>query len=112
MSSNSIRISGDLFQAAGAHAAVMSRSVAQQLEHWARLGMALEVSGLTFDQVNLLLEIGTQVRTEPSSKMWAFKRERQQRDIASIQQGRRTNSDLSWFTDESARKAVVVGEPF
>jgi hypothetical protein len=112
MSSNSVRISGELFQAACEHAGVMSRSTAQQLEHWARLGMALERSGLTFEQVSVLLEIGDRVRTEPASVMWAFKRERQHKDIAAIQQGRRTNSDLSWFSDESARNAVIVGEPF
>ena len=112
MSSNSIRISGDLFQAASEHGAVMSRSTAQQVEHWARLGMVVQTSGLTVDQLKLLLEIGPQVRTESASKLWAFKRERQRRDIESIRQRRRTNSDLSWFTAKMARNAVIVGEAF
>jgi UDP-N-acetylglucosamine 2-epimerase len=112
MSSNSIRISSDLFQTATDHALVMSRSTAQQVEHWARLGITLEASGLTVDELKLLLELGDRIGTEPAAAIWAFKRERQQRDIASIEAGRRTNSELSWFTEEVARKAVVLGEPF
>jgi hypothetical protein len=52
------------------------------------------------------------VRTASAAELWAFKRERQRRDIESIREGRRTNSDLSWFTEEMARNAVIVGEPF
>lgn len=36
------RIDADLFEAAKAAGAVMSRSAAQQLNHWARLGRELE----------------------------------------------------------------------
>jgi len=38
------RIDGDLFEAAKASGALMSRSAAQQLSHWARLGRELEAS--------------------------------------------------------------------
>lgn len=38
------RIDGDLFEAAKSTGAVMSRSAAQQLTHWARLGRELEAS--------------------------------------------------------------------
>ncbi len=38
------RISGDLFAAAKAAGEIQSRSAAQQLDHWARLGRALESS--------------------------------------------------------------------
>lgn len=36
------RISGDLFAAAKAVGEIQSRSAAQQLDHWARIGRALE----------------------------------------------------------------------
>ena len=38
------RIDGDLFEAAKAAGVVMSRSAAQQLNHWARLGRELEAA--------------------------------------------------------------------
>ena len=40
------RAEADLFAAAKAEGARMSRSAAQQLNHWARLGKALEASGV------------------------------------------------------------------
>ncbi|MDO9454523.1 hypothetical protein [Nocardioides sp.] len=44
MSTMPTRIDGDLFEAAKASGALMSRSAAQQLSHWARLGRELESS--------------------------------------------------------------------
>lgn len=44
MSTMPTRIDGELFEAAKATGAVMSRSAAQQLSHWARLGRELEAS--------------------------------------------------------------------
>ena len=44
MSTMPTRIDGELFQAAKVSGAVHSRSAAQQLTHWARLGRALETS--------------------------------------------------------------------
>ena len=40
------RIDDDLFAAAKATGAVLSRSAAQQVNHWARLGRQLEASGV------------------------------------------------------------------
>ena len=56
MSSNSIRIGAALFNTAREEAALMSRSTAQQIEHWARIGAALESCGLTVGQVTLSAE--------------------------------------------------------
>ena len=42
----SIRISDELYALAQAEAKLMDRSLAQQLEHWAKLGLALDRSGL------------------------------------------------------------------
>jgi hypothetical protein len=69
-------------------------------------------AALTDDELKLLRESGLDVRTASGAELWAFKRERQRRDIESIRQGRRTNSDMSWFTEEMARNAVIVDEPF
>ena len=46
MSSNSIRVGAELFRLAQQQGALMSRSAAQQVEHWARIGAALEATGL------------------------------------------------------------------
>jgi hypothetical protein len=45
MSSNSVRISAALFEQAQRQGHLMCRSAAQQIEHWARLGAALEAEG-------------------------------------------------------------------
>jgi hypothetical protein len=41
----SVRISDDLYDMASATATLMHRSLAQQIEHWAALGQALEATG-------------------------------------------------------------------
>jgi hypothetical protein len=49
------RIDDDVYADARATAAAMSRSVAQQISHWARLGRALEVGGIaTVDAAKVL----------------------------------------------------------
>lgn len=45
MSSMPTRIDGELFAAAKEQGELMSRSAAQQISHWARLGRELEASG-------------------------------------------------------------------
>lgn len=51
----SIRISESVYDLAQQEASVMSRSIAQQIEHWANLGAALESAGVTHDQVRKVL---------------------------------------------------------
>lgn len=41
----SVRVSDDLYSMARAEAAMMHRSVAQQIEHWAAIGQVLEARG-------------------------------------------------------------------
>lgn len=41
----SIRISDDLYDMAATEAPLMHRSLAQQIEHWAAIGQAVEASG-------------------------------------------------------------------
>lgn len=50
------RIDGDLFEAAKAAGQVHSRSAAQQLDHWARIGRELEASPtVTLDAIEAVL---------------------------------------------------------
>ncbi|HSW04736.1 TA system antitoxin ParD family protein [Aquabacterium sp.] len=122
MSSNSLRISSDLFEQALAHGQLMSRSAAQQLEHWARLGAAAEASGLTVPQLQALLKgelTGHAVRAQaeasvasaPEAQLRAHKRAQQQRDIASIAAGHSSNEAMSWFSASRARRAKAINSP-
>lgn len=122
MASNSLRISADLFEQALEHGQVMSRSAAQQVEHWARIGAALEASGLAVPQLQALLKgelpaqalpasSKTQVATEPEAKLRAHKRAQQQRDIASITSGQSSNEEMSWFSRSRARRAKAIDSP-
>lgn len=47
--SKSIRISDRLYESAASNAALMHRSLAQQVEHWAALGHAFEAGAATTD---------------------------------------------------------------
>jgi len=47
MSTMPTRVDGELFASAKSSGAVHSRSAAQQIDHWARIGRALESSGST-----------------------------------------------------------------
>lgn len=114
MTSHSIRISADLFVSANEEALHMSRSAAQQLEHWARLGRALERAGLSVDQARELLG-ESPARFDgrvPAAELWRFKRDQQARDLQAVASGARTPGEMSWFTPEAAARAIVRGEPF
>lgn len=52
-----------------------------------------------------------QVLRESSEAIWAFKRQNQRKDIEAIRGARASNADMSWFTEEQASKAQIVGEP-
>lgn len=47
----SVRISDELYALVEATSAELTRSLAQQLEHWARIGAAVDAAGLSTDQV-------------------------------------------------------------
>ncbi len=116
MSSNSVRVSIDLFLHASRQGEALSRSAAQQLEHWARLGAAVEASGLTVPELVALVrstrdEAPTHQHARPEAELWARKRAQQQRDIASIEQGQATNASMSWFSGGRGRRAKVKNSP-
>lgn len=62
----SIRISDDAYGLVQDEATLMNRSIAQQLEHWVRLGRSLEASGLTVPQVKELLQGAPTGRASPA----------------------------------------------
>jgi hypothetical protein len=88
MSSNSIRVGAELFSLAQQQGALMSRSAAQQVEHWARIGAALEATGLSVTDVARLLRGGddggdsdaNETTAKDEKELWAFKRRRQAKD--------------------------------
>ena len=113
MSSNSIRIGAELFNTARDEGVLMSRSTAQQIEHWARIGAALEACALTVGQVALLLKSQTDERAaQGDARLWAFKREQQQADLENARSNRVTQDQLSWFSGGKARKLKLVDSPY
>ena len=110
MSSNSIRIESQLFELARAEGALQSRSTALQIEHWARLGAALESCGLTVGQVASLLRTSRQDAEDLD--LWAFKRERQRRDMSAAASGRFTQEQFSWFSGGKARRLKLIDSPY
>lgn len=111
MSSSSIRISAALFEQAKQQGHILSRSAAQQVEHWARLGAAVEQSGLTVPQLVELLDGGTARPESTESTLRSDKRAQQARDIAAIESGRATNESMSWFSEGRARRARAIDSP-
>lgn len=116
MGSNSLRIDSALFDTARQQGELMSRSAAQQIEHWARLGAALEATGMTVAQVGELLahasRSGTGARTVPAAELWAVKRAKQARDLASVQSGQVPAEQMSWFSGGRAKSAKLVDSPY
>jgi hypothetical protein len=69
----SIRISDELFDLARDESGVMSRSIAQQFEHWAKIGAALEQAGVTQEQVRRILGGDMRVRERVFMKLGLLK---------------------------------------
>ena len=117
MSSNSIRIGTQLFEEARRLGELMSRSAAQQVEHWARLGAALEATGLSVAEVAELLH-GRQGSSSAhgsrvtEQELWSYKRAKQTRDLEHVRSGRATNDQMSWFSGGRARGAKLVNSPY
>ena len=111
MSSNSIRISAGLFEHAQQRGSLLSRSAAQQVEHWARLGAAVEDSGLTVTQLVELLSGATAQPQTTERSLRGDKRAQQARDIAAIESGRASNESMSWFSGGRARRAKAIDSP-
>jgi hypothetical protein len=86
----SIRISDTLYDLAAAQARLMHRSLAQQLEHWASLGQALELQA----------DSGTILRTSLAN-LHAVDRHR-------VRNGRLSARDLHMIPARIAREASLT----
>jgi hypothetical protein len=85
----SIRISDQLYELALQEAALMERSLAQQIEHWVKLGIGVErTSGATVDDVRA-----------------AALRYRHVRDEAAVRSGRRSAASLHAIPADLIRQA-------
>ncbi len=111
----SIRISDECYEAAQRVAQGMNRSLAQQLEHWVRLGMRVEL-GLTAGQTLALLQAPTKVvawaasaskgagTTSGSHDRAALRHARLEADVAA---GRRSADSLIAIPSRLARRAKL-----
>jgi len=85
----SIRITDELYELATQEAAMMNRSLAQQIEHWVKLGVGIErTAGATMDDVRA-----------------ASMQYRLAREEAAVRSGRRTASSLHAIPASVARSA-------
>jgi hypothetical protein len=103
----SLRVSSALFDAACHTGAAMTRSGAQQLEHWAKLGQALERQGLAPDAALRMLA-STDVEVSTADAMWAGKRARQRDDRAAVGKDPRAARKMLLFPVEMAQSAEVL----
>jgi len=71
----SIRISDSLYSLAESTAEKVHRSLAQQVEHWAQLGRAIEMTGVTTAQVLELLDGDLRARERLMLKLGLAKQE-------------------------------------
>ena len=106
--SNSLRVSSALFEAAASTGAALDRSTAQQVEHWARLGRALEEQGLTVGAAIQLLS----APVESEEALWKRKRRLQNRDLALVESGRARQSDMHLFSPGMAQRVKILNGPY
>jgi len=107
MSSNSIRVNAKLFEQARAAGEVLSRSAAQQIEHWSKIGAAVEAAGLTVAQATQLLTADDRANTVTEAALWTGKRARQSRDLEAVKSGKIKGHQLSWFAGRAKRAELI-----
>jgi hypothetical protein len=100
----SIRVSDVLFAQAEREAAVMHRSTAAQVEHWAELGRALEGAGLTVDAIRSALSAG---RERPDAWLSLAKRAYQEQSRQAVRAGRIRPEALHLIPKSVLRRAKV-----
>ena len=105
--SRSVRLSDKLIQQASQVGEAFTRSAAQQVEHWARLGQELEASGLSVAELAALLQ--GRIQVVDSAEMMRDKRARQAADLKRAKS--RGGQTTHLFGGEVARRARVKG-PF
>ncbi|MCW7538244.1 ParD-like family protein [Aquabacterium sp. A7-Y] len=116
----SIRVSDDLYDLAQTVSAALGRSLAQQIEYWARLGAALDAAGLTSDQATKILNGDVDLKAQVRALLGSSHAERYEglgspvvaarrsgllRDVV---EGRRTAQSLFVIPDELVRSAKLT----
>lgn len=100
----SIRVSDSLYQAAEQEAALMHRSLAMQIEHWASLGRALENSGIGLAAIRAVA--GGEEAQDRILRQ--FKQAAQEAGRADVREGRARAGDLHLIPRGTARRATVT----
>lgn len=111
--SKSLRVSDELFTAAQDVGKLLSRSAVEQVEHWARLGLALEKKGLTVDGAISLLQTNHQKKYEvvlATEDLWIGKRAGQKNDIEAACAGESASTDMGWLGSSIAKKAKILND--
>ena len=91
----SIRISNQLYAEAQTAAALQNRSLAQQVEHWARIGQASEaVQSFEFETINIKLKAQTVS------------------DVKAIQEGRLRPAELMLLKPHLTEKLAITFPDF
>ena len=90
-----IRVSDGLYRLAQLEAALESRSIAQQIEHWARRGMASA----------RVAESSSAYDTSLETALWVTRRS----DILDVESGARPAGDLHFVPSSVARDSEVLG---
>jgi len=91
----SIRITDELYELATHEAALMERSLAQQIEHWVKLGIGVErATGATVDDVRA-----------------AALRYRHVRDEAAVRSGKKTPESLHAIPASLIKNARIKSPP-
>jgi hypothetical protein len=107
--SKSLRVTDALFESATEVADLFSRSAAQQIEYWAKIGKAVEAAGLTAESViSLLSSEGRQ----NESALWRHKRELQDRDMSMLSRGIAKQEDMYLFSADIVKSAQVLNGPY
>ena len=118
----SIRVSDGIYELAAAAGDAVNRSLADQVEYWARLGAALDAAGITMEQSLQLLggdatlkakvlehvskaQKGTRRRTYTGDPWIAAHRERIEAEVG---RGLRTPESLLLFTRARAQGAKLT----
>src|SRR5450759_3170155 len=102
----SIRISDELYDTAQRASVLLARSLAQQMEHWARLGAAIEAAGITSAQAMELLQAGrlnvliaaATGKTDNEAASSQMLRQRRRFFEKQVRDGQRTADSLVIFT--------------
>lgn len=110
----SVRISDELYTLVEKTGADLSRSLAQQLEHWARIGAAVDAAGLNTDQVLKLTGQSTSLAEQVLAMLLVKDHKhrgateivaRHAKDEAAVRAGRKSAKSLHAFPESLVKKA-------